>query len=112
MFEVKCIVGDKKLSEVMRALGGLTLEPPVVIAVDGAEILQTKKPRPNGDMTSFGLVTDLIKRDKLKKITAAQLKQYLVTNGYSSNGYSYALKLLLERKIVKKTKEPSVYEVL
>ena len=39
MFEIRCIVGDKKLAEALRALGGLTLEPPVTLAVASIETL-------------------------------------------------------------------------
>ena len=114
MFEIRCIVGDKKLAEALRALGGLTLEPPVTLAVGEIQPLAEKKLkiRPVPGKTAFQIVTELIKKDRLKKITATQLRQYLVKHGYSSNGYSYALKLLLDKKVVRKTSEPSTYEVL
>jgi len=110
MFEIRCIVGDKKLAEALRALNGLTLEPPVTLAVGGTELLPANKM--NGGKGAIQIATELIKHDKLKQVTASQLRQCLVTNGYSKNGYSYALKMLLEKKVLRKTTKPSTYEVI
>lgn len=111
MFEVKCIVADKKVVEVLRLLDGYSLEPPVVLPVRGS----TDPQRLNGSVpanTNGGSI-ELIRRfiPGRKTVTSAQMREHCEENGYSKNGYSYALKMLLRQGALKKTKEPRVYEV-
>lgn len=106
MFEVKCLVSDKKLAEVLNSLGGLTLQPPVVEPValsNGA----SKSP----GMTAEVALVEYIKLNKPKVLSTKEMKAHLLTKGYSNNGYSYALKIMLGKKILKKTKTPALYEV-
>ena len=110
MWEVKCLVGDKKLLEVMRLLKGMTLEPPVILPVDISKpngMDKTRNPAPGQGST------DLLRKflPGRGKVTSRELREHCMTNGYSKNGYSYALKRLLGEGSLKRTKEPRLYEV-
>jgi predicted HTH transcriptional regulator len=120
MFEIKCIIGDKKLVAVLTLLDGHTLEPPVVTPVNRAQTpkLNGHAPWPtNGTKAwttvpggSVNLMRSFVKGHK--KLTARQMREHLEANGYSKNGYSYSLQALLKEGVLKKTKEPRVYEVV
>ena len=107
MFEVKCLVSDKKLAEVLNSLGGLTLQPPVVEPV----ALTNGASKPPG-MTAEAALMDYLREKKPKQLSTKEMKAHLLTKGYSNNGYSYALKVMLGKKILKKTKVPALYEVI
>lgn len=118
MFEVRCIVGDKKLSDVLRALKGHTIEHPVVIPVSEAggesnsgtfdytvpaqapkKPKKAKTPRRGGyhmkDKGAKQVVLDLISRSGAIRISAREMKRATVAAGYSTGAYSHALKLLV-----------------
>lgn len=131
MFEVRCIVGDKKLHDVLRALKGQTLEHPVVIPVDDNQqttemaetevtqqlvvgklpqvrtIPQKKKrrkfvPDPNRK-PAVAIVSDYIEAQRLSHINAATMRAIVEQEGHSRNSYSHAIKLLTKRGVLKAT---------
>jgi hypothetical protein len=114
MFEIRCIVSDKKLADVLKAVNGLTLEPPAVFP---GEVANGHSPPLNDRATKYaqggatGMLQAFIKKTKPKQLSSSQLKKFLMDHGYSDNGYSYALKRFLERGVLKKTKTPYLYEV-
>jgi len=108
MWEIKCIVGDKKALEVLEFLTGRTLEPPVINHIGPIVANGHGKPT-NPAAGSIEMLRKFVPGKK--SVTARQLREHLEANGYSKNGYSYALKKLLDDGILKKTKEPRVYEV-
>lgn len=132
MFEIRCIVGDKKLREVLVFLNSNnTLEPPVVIPVGGinaAEVVKKvtvqqpkiykkrRKPIHRGGKHLKGkgstqVVRDFIERTGVHHITARDMKTATVSAGYSPNAYSHAVKLLLKDGSIKPTKEVGVYQI-
>lgn len=126
MFEVRCIVGDKKLSDVLRVLKGHTLEHPVVIPVDeagmGHNVSQTEqastqtsnpakvkyKPRRRKvgghhvkGKGAVQVVRDLINRTGAIRISAREMKRATMAAGYSPGAYSHAIKLLVADKTIR-----------
>lgn len=131
MFEVRCIVGDKKLSDVLRALKGHTLEHPVVIPVDdkvmSASQLDAADAQPNPKRGPYKkskvrkspvqrggyhlkgegatrIARDLIERTGVTHITAREIKRATMVAGYSPNAYSHALKILVADKTLRPVK--------
>ena len=126
MYEIRCIVGDKKLREVLVFLNNNnTLEPPVVIptasSLPGINAPKTapvqpptqkkappkrrKKPIQQGGQHLKGrgstqIVRDLLERTRATQISAKEMKRATVAAGYSSNAYSHAIKLLLADKTI------------
>lgn len=112
MFEIHCIVGDKKLADALKGLSGLTLEPPQIIPVASVNAAVTDRSTKSKRGGSLGLMTAYIRSKKLKQISANEMKKFLMTQGYSPNGYTYALKSLQTIGILKKSKQPHVYDVV
>lgn len=110
MWEIKCIVSDKKALDVMKFLDGLTLEPPVIQYIHGphnevAPALNEKTRNSIEQLRKF--------IHGRKTVTPSEMRIHLEQNGYSKNGYSYALKILQDRGLLKKSKgTPSRYEVV
>ncbi len=115
MWEIKCIVGDKKALEVVKLIQPHTLEPPVMIHISDGGIKANghAEPEKKSWTTAPGGSVELMRRfvKGHKTLTARQMREHLEANGYSRNGYSYSLQKLLEEGSLKKTKEPRVYEV-
>lgn len=120
MFEIKCIVADKKVVEVIDLLDGHTLEPPVVLRVRGAmaanghDTTSKKADTKSSWMTAPGGSINIMRAyvKNHETVTVKQLRSHLVGHGYSSNGYSYALQYLVKEGTLKKTKKPATYEVV
>lgn len=119
MFEIRCIVGDKKVTEILHLLDGHTLEPPVCVPVKGMEANgHAKEPKSRPHMTAPGGSINLLRTfiKGRKKVTSLELRQHLEERGYSKNGYSYALRTLADEGLLKQIKkEPgktNTYEVL
>lgn len=111
MFEIRCIVGDKKLSDALKALGGLTLEPPVVVAVmSNGSGHRTDLQKIPGESSATILLKHIADK-KLKTITVQQMRSHLESLGYTKNGYSYAMQRLVAEGKLKKTKTYSLYAV-
>jgi hypothetical protein len=104
MFEIRCIVADKNVPVAIRLLDGFALEPPVAIPVR-----EDSSPTPAGG-GSVDLMRQFVKHHK--KVTAKQLREHCESQGYSKNGYSYALQRLLKEGRLKRAKEPHTYEVV
>lgn len=125
MFEVRCVVGDKKLRDVLLLLQGNTLEPPVVIPTGNAEPAATpvvtkapvpqraaatkKKRKPpihqgGSHLKGKGatqVVRELIERTNAIRISAREMKHTTVAQGYSDGAYSHAIKLLVADKTIR-----------
>lgn len=110
---IKCIVHDKRVVEVLRALKPYTIDPPVVEPMDDGQPGLATKIAPPGAVTKiiFDFVEKAAKAGK-KTITSRELKEACLAAGLKNNSYSYGLKLLLENKKLKRTKLPSTYEVI
>lgn len=117
MFEIRCIVPDKRLGETLRALEPFTLEPPVV--QPGKE--PNAKKNGNGhsliDMphgvavTPAVIVKAVVAKGSGTQFTAAELRDACKAAGRNQYGYSYLLDRLLKKKSVKRI-APNTYEVV
>lgn len=107
---IKCIVSDKKVVDVLRLLKDFCLDPPVVEPMDDAGAPSKGSGAPCKKLI-FDFVGEEAKRGT-KIVTSAQLSKVCTENGGHANGYSYALKRLLETKKLKRGKQPHTYEVL
>lgn len=124
MYEIRCIVEDKKLRDVLRFLNdNKTLEPAVVIPVDDTDTAaavasaapaapklqkksKRKKPIQAGSRLLKGkgstqIIRDLIERTGVERITVAEMREALVAKGYSKNAYSHAIKLLTADRTIR-----------
>lgn len=110
---IKCIVPDKKVVEVLRALKPYALDPPVADPIDDGPLNSAKKVKVQGDFTAavVNYVNAAAKAGK-KTVTSTELKEACMANGGQHNSYSYALKLLLDRKRLKRTGTPKTYEII
>lgn len=117
MREIRCVVADKKLVETLDALDGLTLEPPVVIRA--AEGLSGEHHhvvvRQEGRLVAAPHVDLFVanaKKAGAKTINARQLSQHMKMGGFSAHAYSYHLHKLIADKVLKRTKQQGIYEVV
>jgi hypothetical protein len=130
MYEVRCIVGDKKLREVLIFLNNNnTLEPPVVIPVGPSSlkgeaamnttineaVVHLKKPKPDKKRRkpvqtggrhqkgtgSVQVVRAFMAQTGATHISAREMKQATIAAGYSPNAYSHAVKLLIADKTIR-----------
>lgn len=110
---IKCIVQDKRVIDVLRALKPYAIDPPVVDPIDDHVNGLAKKISASGSVSKivFDFVDKAAKAGQ-KTITSRELKAACVAAGCKDNSYSYGLKLLINRKKLKKTKHPSTYEVV
>jgi hypothetical protein len=110
---IKCIVHDKRVIDVLRALKPYALDPPVVDPIDDQPNGIAKKIASSGSLTR--MVSDIVAKAAKagkKTISSREIKQALVALGGNPGSYSYGLKVLLETKKIKRTKTTSVYEVV
>lgn len=136
MFEVRCIVGDKKLADALRALKGHTIEPPVAIAISedkdpevarpavAAQVkpqltptarVERRKAKRKRNLRSggaIGIARSIISVPGKTRVSAKELKQATMAAGYSHNSYSHAIKLMIEDGIVESTDEKGVYKIV
>lgn len=117
MFEVRCIVADKRLADVMRALRNLTLESPVVIAVDEIASGQLeslpgeRRKRQKG--SAVAAIKQYIVDNNVKSLRASEIKDLVEACGFSPRSYSYAITQLINQKVLRKSnREKSTYEVI
>lgn len=97
MFELRCIVPDKKLGEALRALEPYALEPPVV--KPGSE--PTKNG--NGHVPKYGTGGKIVEHfiAQGKPFTAKELRETCKASGLSGYAYSYKLNAAVKAKQVK-----------
>jgi hypothetical protein len=136
MYEIRCIVGDKKLRDVLVFLtNNNTLEPPVVIPTgppltngldklkkDAAKAPMAKKPQKksfkHGGKHTKGrgateIVRDLLTKTGATRIFAREMREAAVAAGYSTNAYSNAIKVLLADNTIRRAKGLfGVYDVV
>lgn len=114
MYEIRCIVADKRLHEVLKLLYPLALEPPVAIPVDLGEEEQSvaNGHRKVGSSELVKEFLDKVIKSGAKTITARQLRDAMVAGGFPERAYGYQLKLLVEDRRLKKTREAGIYEVV
>lgn len=117
MFEIRCLVTKKHLSDVIVALDGLTVEPPVIKQRKDllSEPVGPKHIKPkHGDVsarkTLEEFVHGLIKKGA-KQITAEQLRKRMADSGFSAHSYSYPLALLIKSKVLRSI-DKGIYEVV
>ena len=124
MYEIRCTVSDAKLASVLKALNGLTFGLPSVTVVEDTEapVAKTASARKNyvrgpykpskrklkkvGGLRDKGsgapqIVRDLISKSGALRISAKEMKQATMAQGYSPGGYSHAIKLLTEDGTIK-----------
>lgn len=129
MFEIRCIVKDKHLHQVLRALKDLTLEPPVVIPVDGdipGDIVGTtgerpERPKKRGkarrkSANNEGIVEVFEKHfeanPNLEVISRKEMIKIGVAKGYSPGAQSYAYTVLSKRGRIQPSAENGVYKIV
>jgi hypothetical protein len=119
MYEIRCTVSDAKLASILKALSGLTFGLPSVTVVEDTEapVAKTASARKNyvrgpykpskrklkkvGGLRDKGsgapqIVRDLISKSGALRISAKEMRQATMAQGYSAGGYSHAIKLLTE----------------
>lgn len=119
MFEVRCIVKDNRLSDVLRALRAVTVEPPVVLPVDEPEVEEvqperkTKKPRGfkrgrKPSVQAYDVLTDWL-RTAPDVFPAHAMRKALEDKGIAGGSYWYPLGRLIQEGKVLKTEETGQY---
>lgn len=108
---IKCIVPDKKALDVVRLLKSIALEPPVIDPLDDIPTAHDSavKSRTPG-FSARKCVEDYVASAQ-GKVSATDLRLHVIKNGFRDRSYSYPLKMLIDKGVLKKTKEPFVYEV-
>lgn len=142
MLEIRCLIEDKRVSEALRALKGLTVDHPVVLpyetesAAQPAPSPQATKParrdslskykrrvRKDGRPVKVGghhskgkgaaeVVRTLIAQSDADHITAREVKRAVMAAGYSTGSYSNALKLLQDEGAIKAMETIGDYRVV
>jgi hypothetical protein len=117
MFKIEVMCDDKNLPRVLHALTGLVLGSPKINPVVNAEERAGKvRARTNGSPSA--LLSAWLGQHKLTRITAAEIKQFCRTNGYSERSYSSVISQALKHKVLRRsgkakgTGTPSVYTVI
>lgn len=132
MFEVRCLVHDKNLGSVLRALEQLAIEPPVVKPVDESGVgsvnvgmFNKRQDRPAANKKRQGkkhksyaikgqndLTTTVLNHIRNNpnesSLFARQVRGMAIGLGYGSNSYSFALKKLQDDGILTKTANAKV----
>lgn len=109
---IKCIVKGKDIESVLLALEPFVLEPPVVQVITEKATTPAKKVL-NGSITQGILdFVDTMANEGEKTVRTKMLKQFCVSIGASPSSYSYALKQLLDKKKLKRTSQPTTYEIV
>lgn len=134
MFEVRCVVEDKRLPKVLRSLKELVMEPPVVIPVDdkedpvadvgmanGRDVHQYakptkhKKPRIIGkkktNKSSLEVMLDYIQSHTKSQLTRKEMVDELVRWGYVAGSQTYAFNKLREMGVLTQTDLLGVYDI-
>lgn len=119
MFEIRCIVGDKKLRDVLLSLRNLTIGAPSVTPVealgpqeDTAPVASAKpnkktaKRRTGGGFRVKGtgviqILRPLIEKSGVEHISAREMKVAAEAAGYRPGAYSHGVKILLEEGSIK-----------
>jgi len=112
---IKCIVPDKKAVDAIRLLKPIALEPPVIDPLEDLALVGTNGKSPVRKLpvgTARQAVEDYVRKTHAKTLTATDLRTHVMQLGFGEHSYSYPLGLLIKRGILKKTKEPSTYEVV
>lgn len=129
MYEIRCIVSDKKLADFLRAVRLLTMEKPGIEPMDddpiygsprfedNAKPVKNKKkgtPRKNKRHSPPGkgalsVVEDLIQGRTT--ITVKEASAAVQQHGYSSTSYTHPIKLLLARGVLSPVSK-GIYNVL
>ncbi len=113
MKEVRAIIADKKVIEVMNALHGLTLEPPVWCEPDVRhQINESASKGHNGASAHLDQFMAALKKSGAKTVSGKQMRSHMEMGGFGGHSYSYRLQQLLESKALKRTKVQGIYEVL
>lgn len=117
MFEIRCIVDDKKLPALLRVLENFVAEPPIVrpaltdMLNGDLEKHLKKTGAKEGGVKALDIITQYVVENKLKTVTASEMRKRLVERGYSVSGYSYVLQLMLKSGLLEKTDVFSHYKV-
>ena len=102
MHRITFFCDDKKLSDVMHALVGLSLGVPRVEPVINAEVAPdgSIKQRTNGQL--IDLFAAYLKKSKQTEINAVFVRQFLTGIGMSPGSVNYVLTQAREAKMIKK----------
>lgn len=120
---IRCVVKDKNVLPVMRYLEEFAVEPPALTeaherlgapptipaAVSHSERHQGPH---NGASAHVDVLVTNAKQAGLKQITGKQLVQHMKMGGFGNYSYGYRLNQLLHDKVLKRTRQHGVYEVV
>lgn len=117
MFEIRCIVADKRLGEALRVLKPYALEPPVSIPVDegGPQVEGSRGVTINANNGFSQEVVNHVNglaKSGVKTMTIRQLREHLSLKGFRAQNYSYAVTKLVSDGKLKPTKIRGLYEVI
>lgn len=114
MFEICCMVDDKKLVKFLKALDGLIVGQPKIGIVRGAKAKGDKvvstQPAPDSGVAEN--VAKLIRERNLERVNSTDLRALLKDVGASPSSYSHFAKKLREMHVIGKGKRGLGHAVL
>ena len=114
MFEICCMVDDKKLVKFLKALDGVIVGEPKIRLVRGAKVKGDKvvsaQPTPGADMAEN--VAKLIHNRHLERVDSKTLRELVTEAGGRPTSFGHIANKLKDMKILGKGKRGSGYAVL
>jgi len=112
MFELRNVyVEDKHLGEVMRALAGLLIKPPLPVPIINAQVEKGKiVTGPAGNLPD--MLAEQVKTTKATIVTPEYVRQWLKAQGRAGSSSTYLIQQLIKRRLLKKTKKIGQYLVI
>lgn len=137
MFQVKCIVDDRNLPAILRALGKLTFANPIVtpLADDTQSVTPKvrgpyrKKPKKRGEFRADGkrrlvggrgakgggvgrLLRDYVNSSTKLNVSSKEMRKFAEAAGYGKGSYSHGIKLMLADGTLKALDTLGDYEIV
>lgn len=99
---IECLVDDRKLASVLRALAGLVLQDPKVQPVINAQADRKGKVSAPTSGRLIEMFEQQLRRDKLTEVTIAYAKEFLRAQGKAETSYNYLMTLATEHNLVRR----------
>lgn len=104
LWKLECIVDGKKLGQVYAGLQGLVynLSPPIPLRGAEKQNGVVKSTAPANGACAETIYNNLKKKNGLAKFRADAIKAAMKNTGYSEGSYSYAIKTLMRKKMLRR----------
>lgn len=131
MFEIKFVIRDKHLADILRSVQGVAIEPPVVLPIEeGVRFVKTPAVAADGNNISTAMLAAhaakasgrpkleqivnnwLDNQNKMVRFVPELLIPTLVENGFRKGSIAYAIQLLIKAGRLKKKPGRGQYEVI